>query len=222
VESPPSTAATAASPSLARPLTGAEQQRVRLCLGALALLGSGSLIGVASFAFLVVDYPLLLIALSPLGRHLILVAPVVDPTSFVAVGVGRRTLFYLPCFLLGRTLGPATIAWIEARAARFARFVRWLERLFVRAPRLVVAALPGPSVSALAGISGMRLGVFLGLAAAGTLVRMLLYLYFGDWLSAPLSALRSWVFEQRVPITAVIVAGLALQRWRRRRVRPGA
>jgi hypothetical protein len=192
---------------------------VRLCLGLLAVLGSGSLIGVASFAFLVVEYPLLLIALSPLGRHLILVAPVVDPTAFVAVGVGRRAVFYLPCFLLGRTLGPATIGWIEARAARLAGFVRWLERLFARAPRLVVPALPGPTVSALAGISGMPLSVFLGLAAAGTFARMLLYLYFGDWLSAPLGVVRDWVFGYRVPITALVLAALALQQWRRRRAR---
>lgn len=214
----PRTQETPARPP-ARPLTGAEQQRVRLCLGALAVLGSGSLVGAAFFALLLGEYPLLLIALSPLGRHLILVAPVVDPIAFVAVGVGRRTLFYLPCFLLGRTLGPATLTWIEARAARLARLVRWLERLFARAPRLVVPALPGPTVSALAGVSGMPLRVFVALAATGTGVRMLLYLYFGDWLSAPLASLRDWVFAYRVPITAALVLGIAIQQWRRWRTR---
>ena len=44
-----------------------------------------------------------------------------------------------------------------------ARFVRWLERLFARAPRTVVLVLAGPTVSVLAGVSGMRAG---GAAAA--------------------------------------------------------
>jgi hypothetical protein len=216
VESPLSSQPSQSSPE-SRPLTGPEQQRVRLCVGLLALLGTGSLIGVASFAFLATEYPLLLIALSPLGRHLILVAPVVDPFTFAAIGLARRTLFYLPCFGLGRTLGPNAIRWIEARAARFAGFVRWIERIFGLAPRVVVAALPGPTVSALAGISGMPLGLFLSLAAAGTLARMGLYLYFGDWLSQPIDAVRSFLFEYRVPLTAAILALYAAQRWRRAR-----
>ena len=214
MESSPSIAAAAPGP-----LTGPQQRRVRLCLGLLALLGGGSLVGVASSLYLVNEYPLLLIALSPLDRHLILVAPVIDPLAFIAVGVGRRTLFYLPCFLLGRTLGVATIEWIEARAARFARFVRWLERLFARAPRTVVCALPGPTVSALAGISDMSLGVFVLLAAAGTFARMLIYLYFGDWLSQPLESVRAFIYEYWLPGTIAIVAIMAVQRWRQRSTR---
>ena len=40
---------------------------------------------VASDADVVNEAPLLLIALSPLGRHLVLVAPTVDPIAFLAV-----------------------------------------------------------------------------------------------------------------------------------------
>ena len=79
-----------------------ERRTVRRCLSVLALLSSASLAGVASWLYLVNHAPLLLIALSPIGRHLILVAPIVDPVSFVFVGVGRRPLvamsflFYRP------------------------------------------------------------------------------------------------------------------------------
>lgn len=198
-------------------MTGPEQQRVRRCVLLLAVLGSGSLAGVASSLYLVNAYPLLLVALSPLGRHLLLVAPVVDPSAFVAVAVMRRTIFFLPCFLLGRTLGPAALSWIEARAAYFARFVRWLERIFARAPRLVVPVLPGPTVSVLAGISGMRLRVFVPLVVLGTLVRLLLFLYFGDWLSAPLEALRALIYAYWIPGTVGIVTIIAVRRWWRRR-----
>ena len=82
----------------------------------LAILGAGSLVGVAASLYLTAHHPVLLIALSPLGRHLMLVAPRVDPVVFVVVAVTRRLLFYVACFHLGRALGPAAILWLEERS----------------------------------------------------------------------------------------------------------
>lgn len=199
-----------------RPLSGPDQRVIRLCLSALGGLGAASMLGVASSLYLVNAYPLLLIALSPLGRHLVLVAPVVDPVAFVAVAVGRRMIFYLPCFQLGRTLGQTAITWIEARAARFGIFVRWLERLFARASHAVTFTMAGPTVSALAGISGMRAGVFAALASLGLVARMLALLYFAEWLRAPIEIVRTWIYEYWIPGTVVIVTLIAWRRWRRR------
>ncbi len=197
-------------------LTSEEQKIARLCLGALGVLGSGSLIGVAFSLYLVNHQPLLLIALSPLGRHLVLVAPLVDPVAFVAVAVGRRMLFYLASFYLGRALGPLGIPWIEARAASFGAFVRWLEQLFSRAPRLVVLLLTGPTVSALAGISGMRTAVFLSYATPGLVARMLLVLGFAEWVRAYIEVVLAWIDEYWIPGTLVMIALVGLYRWRRR------
>ena len=88
-------------------LDSEQRKTVRLCLSVLGALGTASLIGVAFSLYLVNHYPLLLIALSPLGRHMVLVAPMVDPIAFVVVAVARRMGFYLASFHLGRTLGPA-------------------------------------------------------------------------------------------------------------------
>ncbi len=95
-------------------LTTEERKTTRLCLTVLGVLGTGSMVGVAFSLYLVNHHPLLLVALSPLGRHLLLVAPIVDPLAFVTVTVGRRMLFYLTSFHLGRALGPLGIPWIEA------------------------------------------------------------------------------------------------------------
>lgn len=203
------------------PLVDAEGRRlVRICLSALGVLGAGSLVGVGFSPYLVGHYPLILIALSPIGRHLILVAPTVDPVAFVAVAVVRRMLFYGPCFHLGRALGPAGVTWLEARAGRFARFVRVVERLFRRASHAVVFALPGPTVAALAGISGMRGVVFGTIATGGLVVRMLLIVAFGQWARAPIEAIVAWIDQYWVPATIVMVTGIsAHQWWRRRRAR---
>jgi membrane protein DedA with SNARE-associated domain len=195
-----------------------EQRRiVRICVSALATLSTASMLGVASSLYLVNHYPLLLVALSPIGRHLLLVAPTVDPIAFVAVVVARRMLFYLASFHLGRALGPAGIVWIEARAARLGRFVRWLERLFRRASHAVVFFLVGPTVSALAGASGMRPRVFASLAAPGLVVRALLVLGVAASVRHYIEAVLAWIEAHWVPGTVVMVALVAVYRWRRRR-----
>jgi membrane protein DedA with SNARE-associated domain len=202
------------------PLTSEQQQVVRLCLWTLAGLGTASMVGVAFSLFLVTHQPLLLIAMSPLGRHLLLAAPSVDPVAFVAVATLRRLAFYLACFHLGRALGPLGIPWIEARAARFARFVRWLERLFARAAKTVVLFMAGPTVAALAGISGMPTRIFVPLATAGLVARMLIVLFFAEALRAYLEIALAWIEEYWVPGTVVMVIGVGLYRWRRRAPSP--
>lgn len=201
-------------------LATGERRRVRLSLLVLGTLGSGSLVGVAFSLYLVNHYPLLLIVLSPLGRHLVLVAPIVDPFAFLGVTVTRRMAFYLASYHLGRGLGPAGIVWIEARAARFARFVRWLERIFSRASHLVVLGMVGPTVSMLAGISGMRVSVFAPLATVGILARALLLLGFAEWLRVYIEAILAWIDVYWLPGTVVMVVAVAIYRLRRRAPSP--
>ena len=131
----------------ALPLDGEAQLRVRRWGAALGVLGFGSLLGVAFSPYLVTHWPLLLVGLSPLGLHMVLVAPVTHPVAFFLVLVVRRLLFYLGCFQLGRTLGPWAIPWVESRSRHFGRFLRFLERLFIRAPHAVVLAMSGPRLS---------------------------------------------------------------------------
>lgn len=195
-------------------LLSSEERRVaRLSLSALGILSAGSMLGVAFSLYLVNHAPLLLVALSPLGRHLWLVAPNVDPAALVAVLVARRMLFYLASFYLGRSLGPRGILWVEARAAWFGRFVRWLERLFARASHAVVLLLTGPTVSALAGISGMRLAVFAPLAATGLVARTLIVILLAEQLRGYIELLLAWIDRYWIPGTVLMVAGVALYRF---------
>jgi membrane protein DedA with SNARE-associated domain len=197
------------------PLDGERQQLVRLSLWGVGILGTASLIGVAFSLYLVNHSPLLLIALSPLGRHMVLVAPAVHPVAFVSVLVARRLLFYFACYTLGSALGPAGIPWLEARSTRAAAFVRWMEGIFSRWSRLVVLVMSGPTVSALAGMSGMRRPVFLLLATVGLVVRCLLVLGFAAWIEEYIEIARTWIEEVWVPGTVLMVAGVVLYRWKR-------
>ncbi len=165
--------------------------------------------------YLVNHFPLLLIALSPLGRHLVLVAPIVDPLAFMLVAGARRMAFYLASYHLGRALGPPGIDWIAARSRHFGRFVRWLEKLFARASHVVVLAMAGPTGCLLAGISGMHALVFSALATLGLGLRLLVILSLAEWLRVYIEALLEWIDAYWIPATVVMVTGVLVYRWRR-------
>jgi len=201
----------------APPLDGEAQLRGRRWGAVLGVLASCSLLGVAFSPYLVTHWPMLLVALSPLGRHMVLVAPVANPVAFFLVLVVRRLLFYLGCFQLGRVLGPWAIPWVESRSRLFGRFLRFLERLFNRAPHAVVLVMSGPSVSALAGVSGMPTGVFVPLATVSLAVRVLLVMGFAEWIRVYVEIALDWIDAYWIPATAVTASAVVLyQLWQRR------
>ena len=67
--------------------------------------------------------------------------------------------------------GPWGIQWVEARSRHRGRFVRFIERLFEKAPRAVVLVGTGPTVAALAGMSGMRLRTFLAFVTTSRVMK---------------------------------------------------
>ena len=203
-------------PDVETGLDDSQRRVVRLCLIALAVLGTGSMIGATSVLYLANHAPLLLIALSPIGRHLILVVPTVHPAAFVAVATLRRLAFYVPCFILGRTLGTTALAWLETRFRGAARFVQWLDRIFQRAQYPAVFFLPGPIMSTIAGNAQMPVATWLPLIACGLVLRMVVVLWFGEWLREPIERLLELFDEYWIPGTIVLVAGTALYQWRKR------
>lgn len=195
-----------------------EQRRVALrCLWIVGALGAGTLLGVASSLYLVNNAPLLLIALSPLGRHLVLVAPVVNPYAFLAVAVTRRSASSITWFFLGRATGPVAVQWVEGRSPTFGRAFRWLERLFWRFEKgafVLVFLMPGPALSAIAGDARMHTGVYLPMVIAGLSLRMAIVLWIGDALRGPIEVALGWIREYWLPGTVVLIVAMALHRHR--------
>jgi membrane protein DedA with SNARE-associated domain len=199
-------------PEIAAGLSPEDRRIARRCLVVLGVLSTGSLIGVGSSLYLVNNFPLLLIAMSPLGRHLTLVAPIVNPLAFVVVGTLRRLCFFLPCFYLGSSLGDTGLVWLESRSERMGRFIRWLERLFKLAPRLMVFLFPGPGMSTLAGISGMPVRIYTPLVGAGLVLRMIGFILLAEWLREPLEVVLAWIDENWLPGTVIMVIGIVIYR----------
>jgi hypothetical protein len=200
------------------PLPGTVQWRLaRRCLFLLGALWAIGTLGRAFSLYLINHHPLVLVAMSPMGSHVLLAAASTNPFALLAVTTARRLVFYAATFFLGRALGPYAVQWVEARARHFGRFVRFLERLFARAPRLVVLCAAGPTVSALAGMSGMRLSTYVALATLGLAVRLWIWIQFAGVLRGPIEQVLAWIDEYWVPGTIVLVAILGVTQWRRLR-----
>ncbi len=195
---------------------------MRIWFGVLALLSIAGWIGTFGVARLANDLPLLLIVLSPVIRHLVLVASSVSPAAFLSVAILRGLVSIVVGFQLGRAVGRSGLRWLDVRSPGFGRFVRWIERLFERSAPAAVLLLPGLLVAVLAGISGMRVATLLALAVVGLALRMLAILSFGLWLREPIQWLLQFFDRNWIAITLGIVAIVALNRWRRSARAPGS
>ena len=146
---------------------GIPARLLRASWATVALLTAASLIGTATSPMLLVKAPLLLVALSPDGRHVALVAGSVDPTLLVCLSVVRRSLFSLGVFGLGAAYGEQAVIWIEVRARGLGKALRALERLFERVGAVLLIAAPFLSLCVLAGAARTRLVAFLPALVVG-------------------------------------------------------
>lgn len=177
-----------------------------------AVATAGAIFGVA-----LLDYPLLLAVLSPVGRHLLIAAAATDMVTFVAVLAARRMIDSVIVFYLGRAYGDRSIAWLEKRFARFGRVIHWMVRVFRRAPHVVLLAAPIMPIYALAGSIKLRSLVYLPLVAAAQIGWMSLIYFAGDalsgWINPVVDFLRAHVIE-------VILLSVCAFLWVRVRFRP--
>lgn len=195
--------------------------RVRYAvLGFVGLLSVISVIGVALSPYLLVEHPILLVAMSPVGRHVALVAAAADPTLLVVVTVVRRVIGEFASYGLGVLYGYAAVQWMEARSPRLGSFVRWVEVQFIRfgAPLLVVA--PAHSLALVAGAARVPpLAVALYLTLGETLW-VIGTTYFGGyiagWTKLLIAFFSTYMLESTL-VCVFLVLARAAWGWRKRR-----
>lgn len=184
----------------------------------LAALTVGTWIGVATSPYLVNNYPLVLIGISPLSRHMILVAPLVGAPMVLLVGGLRSLAFTAVTYFLGRSIGEPGLVWLEQRSENAGRFVRWLERLFQRWSYLAVFIFPVGVMACVAGVARMRPVGFFAAATAGIAFRLSLYVWLADSIREPIMRFLEFIRIYQVPATVVLVIGIGIyQVYKRRR-----
>lgn len=193
-----------------------ERRYVPHLLGALGALIAAGTVGAAFAPVLAVKAPLVLIALSPLGRHLVLVAPETGMLPFVAIAAGRRLLGFGVLYYLARAYGEDSFAWVEGRYKRFGRFARRFERMFRKAGALMVLLLPGMSAP-VAGATGMPAAVYFPFATVGVVTWVSVTYLVGDALSAWTAPVLAFIRDHVLETTAACAVAVLLYQWRQRR-----
>jgi membrane protein YqaA with SNARE-associated domain len=165
--------------------------------------------GTALSPLLLVEYPAVLVALSPDVRHLVLTAPRLGLLTLLLIGGSRRILAMVVTYGLGAIYGYAGLRWAEKRYPRLAAFISFFERLFKRvgAPMLIV--IPTYTLSALAGVARTQFWAFFIAMSLGQLLYVGASFYFGDaineWTSLLIAYLSVYMWESTAVVATLVV-----------------
>ena len=190
---------------------------VRGCWALVAVLTVVSIVGTAFSPLLLVKAPLLLVALAPDGRHVVLVAGRVDPWLLTSVTVLRRALYSVGVFGLGAAYGDLAVNWIEARAQRLGKALRALERLFSKIGAVLLLALPFLSVCVLAGAARTRVRTFLPALLVGHFLWVFTTIWLGTRFAVQVQAVVDFFSERLLESTLVCVVLMAVYQLIKRR-----
>jgi membrane protein DedA with SNARE-associated domain len=186
-----------------------QRRKLQLLVGPLILLFAVRGIGVALAPALLERAPIALFLMAPLGRHLVLISPVLDTATFVVLGMVGYFVMDPFTYMLGREYGQGAVSWIEQRSGVASGWVRWVDRMFRRAAPVVLFVTPGPFVNLLAGAAKMRVWLWLTLNLSGTLAAVLIARYFSEALAGAIGAVREFV-EANVAALTLVSIGIVI------------
>jgi len=184
-----------------------------------AITTACTIIGVALSPYLLTHHPVVLVLLSPIPRHMLLVAPSMDLPTFVLVAGARQLLATSAAVCLGLRFGEAGIAWVEQQGDRLKRGVMILRVGFRRGGLLVVFAAPYPFVAATAVAIGEPIWRVVATATVGHVAWLFVWYRFGDLASgwiAPVTAFFATYTWQSTAAFALAVSVYYLSKLKRR------
>lgn len=189
----------------------------RTILLGLAVLTAMGAVGTALSPWLLVEQPLLLVALSAQNRHVLLAAAQVSPLPLWVVGTARRMLSLLLTFGLGALYGRAAVRWTAGRFPRVARLMGWLEGLLGRWGPLLLVPFSSYTLVGLAGVTRMPLRAFLLGAGLGNAIYMAAAVWLGESVARYSELFIAWLAQHLVESTVVCVLAVVIQQLLRRR-----
>jgi membrane protein DedA with SNARE-associated domain len=180
-----------------------------LVLAPVVALTVAAMVANALAPTLLVEHPLLLLALNPIFRYMVATATLVDPVPFYAVAVMAKLATDPIMYVLGRRYGDAAVRWIERRMGA-GEYVRTVERWFVRARHGTVFLAPNRLVCTLAGSTRMGFLSFAVINLAGTLTAVTVARSLSGVLSGPIGAFVRFTDRYQWWLTALTVAVVLL------------
>ncbi len=161
------------------------------------------------FAKLSTENPLLLIAMTPPNRNLILASHQVPFAAYFVVGFLRLLAPDYFFYTLGSHYGDRAIRWMERRTATVGSLMRQLEQLFGRFGHAFVLIMPNNPVCLIAGAARMDKRVFWALNVIGTAGRMILMFWIGQIFQDQIDVILGWITDHRL-LVFVVTGGLVV------------
>ena len=161
---------------------------------------------------LINDHPLLLLAMSPKNRFLLLTAPQLGMVAFFVVGFLRLIATDPLTYVMGRQYGEDALSWIERKGSTAKpgqSFVRKAQRLFNRAAPVVILVAPSALWCLLAGSARMKVWVFVTCNLIGTVSRLVLFWVAADTFREPLEDALDGIESIQLPLL-VLTVGLGV------------
>ena len=162
---------------------------------------------------LVKNHPLLLVALEPRNRWIILVADKVSFWPLLVFGTIRRLASDPLFFLLGHLYGDGAVRWAEKKFDANTGTVQKIERVFQKAGPLLVFFFPGALVCVLAGATGMSPVLFFVLNIVGTITTVTLLYHFASVVEGPVDAINGFYGDNFKWLTVVSIVLTGLYVW---------
>ena len=193
------------------------RRTLALIVGPILVVVVVGYIGNAIHPSLVANHPLLLVAMEPRNRYLLLVADRVDFVPFLVVATVRRLVSDPLFYLLGYLYGEAGVRWMERKMGDSGGLLRGMESGFKKAAPVMVFLFPGLIVCMLAGATGMNPVLFLALNVAGTVTVVSLLYRFAEFFDGPLGAVNRFYANNGKVLTALSIVITLWWLWDQRR-----
>lgn len=193
------------------------RSRLGLFLGAFVTLSTLSVIGTILSARLVNHHPAVLLALSPVNRHLLLTSAAgMAALSFFAIAAGRYVLGGFVLYRLGYDYGASCRGWLERQPGGLPGSIRWLERAFDRAWWVVVPVMVGSNAARLlGGARRVPARPYAALLGAGIAGRLALFWWLGQRFESSLRRVLDLIERYQWWIVAAFVVVTFAQSWRK-------
>lgn len=175
------------------------------------MLAGASLLGTVLAPYLLVESPLLLVAISPAAHHVVLAAASVDPSALLLVATLRRALTGVGAFGLGAVFGPRAVGWVARRRPGIGPWLSSIEKGFARFGVMLLCVAPTPTLAFFAGVAARPLRrVLPALLFGHTLWNCAAY-YLGDALASRSQRLVAFLGEHLLVSTLLCVAFVGSQ-----------
>jgi hypothetical protein len=203
--------------TIERPPRVSQRVRLTLFLVPMALAFASAQVAKAIWPTLLTAAPWALLAMSSNTTRMLLVQPLVSTKVFFVLAIARPFLLGPIYYCFGRCYGEAALRWAERKLGPNSRVIPLIERYFRKFSYALVAWSPNGIVNVMAGATRMPARRFFAIAAVGTLVKVTVLYYLGDFLSAPLKDFADFVGQYQWYITPITFSLVAIQLVRRRK-----